>query len=438
MATPLYQSDIITPSARPVLTELADNDIIIVNDTSESKISTITKVNLKEDLGINDKADKTELLALGEVTGSAYDGAKGKANAENISTNAQAILDEKTRAELVEGEHNSRLNALEGIIEVGSWKKVQEVVRQGVAENYFSIGDELVAEYNSVETVFEVLDFDHDIPVDDTFTHSMTIQSKDIMRYGSRIDAPQALYNAEVALPVGTHIFTTNGVQYQFVTTVEVPIGGVIYIATRNEYIPLTLTTYQADRLTEIESGLVCTVTTGTDDLTVVNDYIRCRYGSNRYIDSALKQWMNSSEDTFTQEFKSLYDMPSSYETKGFLKLLDPELVEVLGSVKKQVAQATYDGGGQDLFDDKIFLPSRVEMGYGTEGDTTDESVYALYDGATNEDKIKLNSTSPSYWWLRSPYVGSTGFVRIVYPSGALTTLSAYNGGGVAPACVIV
>ena len=55
--------------------------------------------------------------------------------------------------------------------------------------------------------------------------------------------------------------------------------------------------------------------------------------------------------------------MPSTFSgTGGFLKQIDPELVAVLGQVDKQVARATYDGGGQDTFSDKVFLLSRKEI----------------------------------------------------------------------------
>jgi len=45
------------------------------------------------------------------------------------------------------------------------------------------------------------------------------------------------------------------------------------------------------------------------------------------------------------------------------LHQLDPDLVAVLGAVDKQVTRNTVtDGGGQDLFSDKVFLLSRVEV----------------------------------------------------------------------------
>ena len=66
--------------------------------------------------------------------------------------------------------------------------------------------------------------------------------------------------------------------------------------------------------------------------------------------------------------------MPSTYGAGGgFLKRLDADFASVIGPVVKKVARATADGGGQDTTEDKVWLLSRVEMGYGTEGVTTGE-----------------------------------------------------------------
>ena len=130
--------------------------------------------------------------------------------------------------------------------------------------------------------------------------------------------------------------------------------------------------------------------------------------------------------------------MPSSYSgTGGFLYQLDPELVAVMGEVENKVALSTYDGGGQVTVQDKAFLLSRVEVGLGSEGVTTGESVYEFYDGVSDANRIKLLSGAPRPWWLRSPYVGNTYYTRIVSPSGALYYYHANYTNGLSPACVI-
>ena len=325
-------------------------------------------------------------------------------------------------------------NMTDGAIGVKSWADVQRVVRMGIASKIFTIGDQLLANWNGTPRVWDVIGIDHDTPTDSRFTHSLTIQANNILRSG-RISGPEAMYNAVTELPDGTYIFTTNGVKYTFTSTQAVPAGGVIYIKTRSEYVPLTLTIYAADRKTVIEDDIAVTTTSGTDNLTPINDYVRMRYGNNNYPISALRQWLNSESATFAWTPLGLYDMPSSYETAGFIKLLDADLQAVIGAVDKQVALATYDGGGQELFSDKVFLLSRKEIFGDNEGVVTGEVVYPFWDGSSNADRIK---GSPSYWWLRSPYVSSTHNTRIVHTSGELSYSRALYSYGLAPACVIV
>lgn len=171
-------------------------------------------------------------------------------------------------------------------------------------------------------------------------------------------------------------------------------------------------------------------------------DTNRQQYGNNRYIHSAIRQWLNSNDDVFQWSSQHSYDEPptgSIYEGPGFLKLLDPELAAVIGKVNKQVARNTItDGGGQDLFSDKVFLLSRVEAGLGTEGTTDGEEVYSYYDGIENAGRIKLLNGSPRHWWLRSPNVSSASSVHNVNMSGVGNSSPPYLSIGLSPACCII
>ena len=331
-------------------------------------------------------------------------------------------------------DHESRIVVLENWTRVKSFLDVQEVVRAGRASAYFPIGLQLGADWNYTSRIWDVIGVNHDTPTDTNFTHSLTIQAHDILRSG-RISGPEAMYNAVTELPAGTYIFTTNGVQYTFTSMQAVPAGGVIFIKTRSDYVPLTLTIYADDRKTVIEDDIAVTATTGTDNLSPINDHVRMRYGNNNYPISAIRQWLNSESATFTWQPLGLYDMPSTYETAGFINLLDADLQAVIGAVDKQVALSTYDGGGQELFSDKVFLLSRVEMDFGGEGTTTGESVYEFWDDVTNADRIK---GSPSDWWLRSPDVSTTNITLLVNPPGALGNYYTNGTRGLAPACVII
>ena len=68
--------------------------------------------------------------------------------------------------------------------------------------------------------------------------------------------------------------------------------------------------------------------------------------------------------------------------------IISDEFASVIGAVDKQVARATYDGGGQDTFSDKVFLLSRKDdyEGVVTRGGCVPE----FWDGmSTNADHIK-------------------------------------------------
>jgi len=246
-----------------------------------------------------------------------------------------------------------------------------------------------------------------------------------------QFDAPEALYYAESELPAGNHIFTLNALQYTFITAQAVPTGGQVVVSgwSGDTYIPTTIATYASDKTTIIESGLAATSTTGTDTLMPINNHSRCRYGSNNYIESAVKQWLNSNAATFAWAGKTNFDRPPSgapFTGGGFMKLLDADLAAVIGAVDKQVARNTItDGGGQDLFSDKVFLLSTVEVFGSTEGVVTGEKAYpwysALTGNPTNEElvgRIKYLSGSARYWWLRSPNVGNSNYPRLVITSG--------------------
>lgn len=140
---------------------------------------------------------------------------------------------------------------------------------------------------------------------------------------------------------------------------------------------------------------------------------------ANRYINSTGRAYLNDTSAT------------------GFIGKIDPALAAVIGAVDKQVTKNDSEGGGQDLFSDKVFHLSRVEVNLGTEGTTTGESVYAFYQGAAGADRIKTLSGTATIWWLRSPSVDSTGTARSVHTDGSLGGNYASRSRGFAPALVI-
>jgi hypothetical protein len=340
-------------------------------------------------------------------------------------------------------------------IKISSWEDMQRLNRMGLAEKMFKPGDQFISSYGDTgQITWDLIGF-HDIPTDKKYTKAMTLQAHNCI-LNVQFDAPEALYYAEEELPAGEQVVTLNNEKYKFTTGQAVPEGGQVVIASwqsaegDGRYVPTKITTYEADRTTVIESGLdVTSIESGEDTLSPVNDHSRCRYGSNNYKESAIRQWLNSEESSFTWAPKTNFDRPPTgapYTGAGFLKLLDPDLVAVLGAVDKQVARNTVtDDGGQDLFSDKVFLLSRVEVFGGTEGTTTGEQPYPYYSAlAVNPTtdplagRIKYLDGSARHWWLRSPHTGNASYPRGVYASGSVSYCNAYYAYGAAPACCIV
>ncbi len=333
---------------------------------------------------------------------------------------------------------------------IESWQKVQELVRAGLADKAFKVGDQLAATYNGTEFVWDIIGINHDTPTDDTKQYSMTIQSHDCL-INCQFDAPEALYYAEEELPAGEHVFTQDGSgdKYKIITTQPIPAGGQIYVYSWTDYVPAKATTYAADKVSTIEDNIDVAPTNDEETLGATNVRTRCRYASNNYLESNIRHWLNNEEDAYIWISKSIYDRPSTgapYNGAGFLNLLDPELVEVIGAVDKQVAKKTVtDGGGQDAFSDKVFLLSRVEVYGGGEGVATGENPYDYYSALASSPttaevagRIKYLGSSARIWWLRSPNTGGSYGPRGVITTGSVSYIGASNAGGLAPACCIV
>ncbi len=332
-----------------------------------------------------------------------------------------------------------------------SWQKVQDIVRSGLGDKVFRIGDQFVATYAGVEHTWDVIGINHDKPTDKSKNYSLTIQSRDIL-LNTKINESEALYYAEVELPAGDYHFINryeSNKPYHFTLTKAIPVGGIIFISAWSTNTPTQIKTF-ADKITTtaIETLSLTEGSTGTQ-LTPINDIRRCQYGSNNYMESAIRQWLNSESDLFNWESKTRYDMPPiglPYTGAGFLNLLDSDLAKVIGAVDKQVARNTItDGGGQDLFSDKVFLLSRVEIYSGEEGVIDGEVPYDYYssmEGAPTTSaadwRIKYLDLYPRNWWMRSPTVGASANTRFVGATGAVGSSYATSSFGVSPACVII
>lgn len=356
-----------------------------------------------------------------------------------------------------------------GSLKPTSWSDVQALVRKGLASKVFAVGDQLTCQRGSTTLVWDIIGFDIDTPADKQFTHSMTLQLHDCLP-GTQYDAPEALFYCETAFAAGTYNFTLlagydttygGGKTYQFTLTKEVPAGGQITFPWNwNTQASTTkVSTYKSRTDTAAIETVGVTEGTGGTNLgtadgktTNMNHSHRIRYGSNNWVESAMRQYLNSDKaagSVWTPQTK--FDRPPSWNasTAGFMNGLDADFLAVIGKTTKVTCRNTVtDGGGSDTTKDKFFLLSRREVFAGnevsnvTEGEPypfySDYSDYTNANAGADKNRIKYRGGSPQWWWLRTPNTGNGSFVRFVNTGGNLHYGNASNSGGVAPACNVI
>ena len=380
-----------------------------------------------------------------------YDAASSKLTA----TNVQGALDELSQ----------KLYAVAGMSEL-TWANVQKLVRSGLAPRVFSVGDQLICNHTKFgELVWDIIDFDHDVPTDESQTHSMSLQLHNPVE-SIMFDAAEAFYYAENGLAAGTYYTTLpagyeeangGGKSYYFTLPSAVPAGGQLRFgwganknAAEAKIVPY------ADQYTRQETYI--SVTEGTEGTELVfSNYIRpARFGSNRWRTSPIRQWLNSDAAANSWwEPQSNFDRPTPDVVKpGFLNGLDADFLAVIGTVTKRTVKNNDIGGGYEDLTEKIFLPSRSEVFGGNTLDsityTEEGAPYAYYDtgrsaltkpgiGAdTNRIHYKASGTATSFW-LRSGTPHSSTAVNFVQSNGGIGYGTyAYNSFPLAPVCNVI
>lgn len=378
---------------------------------------------------------------------------------------------------------------------VETWKAAQTFVQNGMGSKIFPTAAQLVMNDTSgTQWDLDVLGNDEDAAVDESIKHVLSLQFHSIFSYGSiPFDPPQYLFavTAEslawlgiegTELPAGTYHVTgnhsTNGSvttedgTYQFTTTKPIPIGGGIRHSSIGQYrsggygksyiLNGTFMTYGEGRYSLLESGLATTegsegtslgTTTARNPRYKVGDYTnfseRQIHGSNRWLTSFTRQWLNSDEATMTFTPMTIWSRPAfATLPSGFLSRIDPELKAVLCKVKTRYAKSITDGYGYEDIEDYVKLPTMLDLNFGNNNSIAEGPVdasgslvrtkpYSLYTGATGADRIKYQGTTARHWWLAAPDPGYGSNVRYANPSGALGISRASDALGVCPSLYI-
>ena len=191
------------------------------------------------------------------------------------------------------------------------------------------------------------------------------------------------------------------------------------------------------------------------------SDSDRQNYGNNRYLYSNIRQWLNSAAGAgawYTAQHSAdapptsanVRDGYNEYDTQaGFQNDFSANFRNALLSTSLTVIKADIDGGGTETVADKVFLLSAMEAGLAGDGyaegsklalfsDNTSRQAYptALCVSNSEYTDASLNTGSPWYWWLRTPYAPSAYDARFVNPNGGRGAGYVYlSTHGVRPAC---
>ena len=164
--------------------------------------------------------------------------------------------------------------------------------------------------------------------------------------------------------------------------------------------------------------------------------------GNNRYAYSGIRQYLNSDKaagEWWTAQHST--DTAPDYATKkdGFMSYFDSNFLSVIGKTKYRVAKNTItDGGGYEDLEDFFYLPSKMEVGLGTENGIIEGALFPYFDSADKRIKNYNNSIKVG-WWLRTPQNGvSYRTVITGYSTGETYIDNSQNNHAIAPVCNII
>lgn len=375
---------------------------------------------------------------------------------------------------------------------VATLNEIHEIVRAGEAPNVFSYGDQINVNYNNGTTdyvlPFDIVHFGDVTLQDGEVVPGMFIQSHYAMQPVA-FDGNEAFYvdfdgTSYADLPAGTYHFTmgnswgSNVVAnkvYQFTTTragkvfqfgtATGTIGQLPDIAPANWRVLV----YDSINATEPLERVTLTEGSGGTDLgtlssstkystTGMNNMQRASYGYNRYGQSAMEQWLNSSAAAGAWwTSKNPFDRPPDQlgSLQGFMKGFDEAFLNILQPVRVRTALNTLSdseiGTYEDVYD--TFFPASLEEEYivpqlsGVEGEAWEYWKRRLGITSPQAPSPTVNAahiryaydarTSAQYCRLRSANRGGAYDAWYVYSTGGANGYSATGAGRCAPACVI-
>jgi len=368
-------------------------------------------------------------------------------------------------------------------------------------------GDTVVIHVNSSQRQYDVLGIDHDVPADPNFEHTITLGAHNVKMYGSlAYKKPQGLIYVDPAIypdgiAQGTLCYVTslNGAYdgsttedgiFGFEAPVNIPADALIRHTTIGAYratyaksnvtggkftiygtrangralLAENIATQEVDGSSGTNLGTFTSEDISKRSAANLNLSRRNAYGSNYYLGSDERAWMNSKkpsgqEANGLQKWQAevglgIFDLPSSCTSAGNLHGMDPEMVAVMGAVKKRTYLHSADRSDPSVkyvdTNELVFPLSMLEANLGTANDGVYENAVNR-DGTvkttpypyfarrtTNAERIKYQGGTARDWFLRSPYPSDCYNVRICTGAGALNYHGARNTHGAVDAFNIV
>ena len=384
------------------------------------------------------------------------------------------------------------VNAESHATPVATLNEIHEIVRSGEAPNVFSLGDQIMLNYNDGANDYvlpwDIVAFGEYEEQDGETKPGMVVQSHYAMQ-GVQFDATEAIMACETALPAGTYHFTIGttwgnhcvaGKVYQFTTTVEIPAGGQIVIGTNSSFYtwgaPNTpvdnwrvYTFSSATSVTPLETLTLTEGSGGTDLGTVAStnkfgvgltNLQSAAYGYNRWSHSACRQFYNSAAAAgawWTPQHGTDRPPQQLATVRGFMAGFDEAFLNIIKPVKVTTALNTVSDseiGASESTYDTFFLPS-LEQEYiapqlsGVEGTYWPywkerlglTSPQAQGGGGANARHIRYAydaKTSVRFCPLRSANRGDAFTAWLVFSIGSAYYDIATYALGSCPACVII
>lgn len=377
--------------------------------------------------------------------------------------------------------------AANGLPRLLTFADLKRAIRAGYGKVFFDVGDQITTAYSAAngQTYQAPWDVKH---IDDTGVYfGMHYTIPEDMQF----DAPEAIYYAADGLAAGTHHIVVGatygdgwkaGQNIQFTLGQAVPAGGqvVIDFGENNANDPTAgraVKTYASIGAAEaIESTTTSNGTDGTELGTIgvgntpqktngnLNAISRAVYGSGRYSESAIRQWLNS--DAAANAWwtpKNNWDRPpraADLNRAGFLTRLPADFVKILDYIDVVVALNTVEGFSTDreTVRDRIFLPSIENMYIAPQLADAEAPAWDYYKALAKEAGLPgefqqwqtyqilrhFNLTSangnltPVDVWLRSASRSVAYGAWVISSSGAVSTSSSASGAlRGCPACKI-